>query len=102
MCCGSHAWQEEQDISGKEHLKKNVVLVTEVFCLSLEAGLGPVGELLFWLIFLFLSKIGEVFFCSACSAKAADEEVMLSCRYLWQREEDTHTSAVAHVLCLHS
>src|SRR5260221_12359546 len=45
------------------------------------------------------SKIGEVFFCSACYDKAADEEVTLSCRLLAQREEDIHTSAVAHVLC---
>ena len=41
-------------------------------------------------------KIGEVFFFSACYDKAADEEVTLSCRCLSQREEDTHTSAVAH------
>jgi len=51
-------------------------------------------------IVLFLqtvkSKIGEVFFCSACYDKAADEEVTLSCRLLAQREEDNHTSAVAH------
>ena len=42
------------------------------------------------------SKIGEVFFFSACHDKAADEKVTLSCRCLSQREEDTHTSAVAH------
>jgi hypothetical protein len=42
------------------------------------------------------SKIGEVIFFSACYAKAADEEVTLSCRCHAHREEDTHTSAVAH------
>ena len=42
------------------------------------------------------SKIGEVFFFSACYDKAADEEVTLSCRGHAPREEDTHTSAVAH------
>ena len=41
------------------------------------------------------SKIGEVFFCSACYAKGADEEVTLSCRCLSQREEDHHTTTVA-------
>jgi len=36
------------------------------------------------------------FFCSACYAKGADEEVTLSCRRcLSQREEDHHTSTVA-------
>jgi len=45
------------------------------------------------------SKIGEVFFCSACYDKIADEEVTLSCRCLSQREEDHHTSTVvqAHI-----
>jgi hypothetical protein len=41
------------------------------------------------------SKIGEVFFLSACYDKAAGEGVTLSCRLLAQREEGNHTFAVA-------
>ena len=43
------------------------------------------------------SKIGEVFFLSACYAKAAGEEMTLSCKLLAQLTEGNHTSAMAHM-----
>jgi hypothetical protein len=41
---------------------------------------------------------GRSFFCSACYDKGVDEEVTLSCKCLSLREEDNHTSTVAHVI----